>query len=149
MGWIIRPIGMIMKCPICESNQVETLTTLKGGTFDKSLLYSDCILEVCNNCGHVFNNLNEQDELKMNKYYNDESFVCNQQHPSKVGDFPGSSNNNSLIRYSTLYSFQKNYLKESHKVLDVGCALGGYLSHLKGEGLTNLHGIDFSINCVN
>jgi len=133
-----------MKCSICKNIETETLLNLKCGNLDGSVLYDPVVVACCNNCGHVFNKLNQEDKFNMLKYYEAEHSPNNLCSPNIEGDMPGSSNENSLSRYSLLYNFIVEDIKPEHTILDIGCATGGFLRYLKSKGYNDLHGVDFS-----
>ena len=60
----------LRNCPICQVSDSETIHTIDCGNLDNSKLYSIVRLKNCLRCGHVFNDLS-QDELDgLNNYYN-------------------------------------------------------------------------------
>lgn len=132
------------QCPICNSTKQGELLSLTCGNMDKSFLYDPAIILCCSECGHIFNNVSFKDERNIFKYYNNEYSPINLHTPNKNGDTPGSSGRNSLIRYSFLYGFMKTYAKPTDKILDIGCASGGFLHYLHTNGYENLYGIDLS-----
>jgi 2-polyprenyl-3-methyl-5-hydroxy-6-metoxy-1,4-benzoquinol methylase len=137
-------IGEYMKCPLCNSKKQEQLLSLQCDNLDRSFLYNPIIILGCNQCGHVFNKLNKHNNKNLIKYYGTEYSLSNITSPNMEGDIPGSSNKNSLARYSLLFDFIKDSLHPDYKILDVGCAMGGFLHYLENQGYHNLYGIDFS-----
>lgn len=131
-------------CPICNHNQYDQLLSLPCGNLDKSALYDTVVIVCCSACGHVSNLLSEEDKIGIRKYYEEEYSPSNIGSPNKEGDIPGSSSQNSMNRYSSLFDFIKPYLLETSKILDIGCAMGGLLCFLKEKKYTELYGIDFS-----
>ncbi|MBF0530071.1 MAG: class I SAM-dependent methyltransferase, partial [Deltaproteobacteria bacterium] len=54
-----------------------------------------------------------------------------------------------LERYArTLANIAPFLTSKDAKIVDVGCAKGGFLSFLKTNGYTNLHGVDINPSCV-
>jgi len=49
-----------------------------------------------------------------------------------------------MNRYEKLFKSVSSYIKKSDKVLDIGCAIGGFLKYLKDNGFTYLYGVDVS-----
>lgn len=133
-----------MECPICKNKQYEQLLSLSCGKLDESSLYEKVVVVVCEECGHVFNLLSEEDKIGIVKYYKAEGSLDNLHSPNTEGDLPGSSNENSINRYSLLFDFIKPYLNKDNKILDIGCAMGGFLRFLKEKNYNQLYGIDFS-----
>lgn len=133
-----------MLCPICNYDKIEQLLNLNCGNLDKSFLYDPVSVVNCHKCGHVYNELSNNDKENIIRYYEEEYSLNNICSPNTKGDLPGSSNENSLARYSLLFDFIKDYLNINHRILDIGCATGGFLHYLNIRGYTKLHGIDFS-----
>jgi SAM-dependent methyltransferase len=133
-----------MKCPLCSSSLSITLLDISCGGFDQSTLYRQLKVVACNNCGHIYNLIDENQIQGIINYYNTEYSHSNLQSPNKQGDMPGSNNSNSTIRYINLFDTISNYVKPDDFVLDIGCATGGFLKHLHSKTYRNLYGIDFS-----
>jgi SAM-dependent methyltransferase len=130
-----------MNCPICESENSEKLLSLNAGGFDGSRLYRN--LEIlCCECGHVFNELTSRQYEDMFEYYRNEYSVYNVQSPNKSGDLPGSANKNATVRYGALMDSIGTFLSRDSSILDVGCAMGGFLKFLKDKGFRRLFGVD-------
>ena len=136
-------------CPICNSENYEQLLNLDTNKMDNSPLYSCIKINSCNNCGHIYNSLSENEFDGLLKYYNEEYALTNLSAPDKKGDRPGSLSQNSINRFELLYQLSKSYVNENSHILDIGCAIGGFLTHLKSKGLNNLYGIDYTQNYVN
>ncbi len=132
----------LITCPICNSKETNNILELDCGNFNNSTLYQFVKLNVCKKCGHVYNILSLDDINGLMKYYNNEYSQINLSSTDKIGDRPGSSNLFTLKRHTQLYSLISPYINASSKVLDVGCAMGGFLDYLYNQGLSNLYGID-------
>jgi SAM-dependent methyltransferase len=78
------------------------------------------------------------------KYYNEEYAPTNMGALDNSGDRPGSKNYFTIKRYLQLYDFVKPVLTKNSFILDVGCAMGGFLDYLNQQGLNNLFGIDLT-----
>jgi SAM-dependent methyltransferase len=89
----------------------------------------------CLTCGHVFNELDENDYIDLVKYYSREYSLINLGSPGSI---------ESRDRYMFLFDFIENYLKLDPTILDIGCATGGFLRYLRTRGYTRLHGIDIA-----
>ena len=135
-------------CPLCRSKNGKIVLNLNCGNFDNSTLYKNAVVKSCDNCGHIYNRLSEKDFNGLNKYYNCEYAQTNLASVDKIGDRPGSSNYFTIKRFEQIYGKIKNYLTADSVVLDVGCAMGGFLSYLKSQGISGLYGIDLSENYV-
>ena len=133
-----------MKCPICKKDRSEQLLKLACGNLDGSTLYDPVVIMCCRECGHVFNELTQADQSGMIDYYTKEYSMNNLHSPNTKGDLPGSSSENSCVRYSNLFDVVKYHIDINSNVLDVGCATGGFLNHLDHRGYANLCGIDIS-----
>jgi len=129
-----------MNCPICNSERLEELMYLKTKSFDGSTLYEDIKILNCINCGHIFNQIENEEDLM--KYYNEEYGKFNLDLKDDEGDRPGSNNKNSNLRYEQFYDLIKNYIREDHKILDIGCANGGFIKFLREKGFENVFGIE-------
>lgn len=130
-----------MKCPICASPDQQLVFTAKCGSFDGSLLYKHLNVLKCNDCKHFFNQISKKDYKKLAVYYETEYAEVNA-HSITGGDLPGSSSEKTLARYNTLYDVLKNYITPDSQILDVGCALGGFLNFLEEKGHLFLRGVD-------
>lgn len=132
-----------MKCPICSSPDQQLVFTAKCGSFDGSVLYKHLNVLKCNDCKHFFNQISKKDYKKLAVYYETEYAEVNA-HSITGGDLPGSSSEKTLARYNTLYDVLKNYITPDSQILDVGCALGGFLNFLEEKGHLFLRGVDSS-----
>ena len=132
-----------MICPVCNREYSEQFKYLNCEGFDDSYLYKDIYIHKCKNCGHMFNVLGAKELQNLKKYYEEEYAPSNLSSKDKSGDRPGSYNVHSVVRYEQLYNFILPYIKEDSRILDVGCALGGFLKFLKNKrNYTNLYGIE-------
>lgn len=132
----------LVNCPICNSNKALNMLDLNCGNLDNSTLYQYVKINLCTKCGHIYNCLSSEEIDGLIKYYNEEYAPLNLGSTDKVGDRPGSNNPFTLKRYAQLYSLISSYVDSDSKVLDVGCAMGGFLDYLHKHGLNNLYGID-------
>ncbi len=139
----------LVRCPICNSDKAKGLLDLNCGNLDGSALYRSVKINACKECGHIYNglSLNEINDLK--KYYNEEYVPINIGATYKTGNMPGDDSFFASKRYNQLYNFISSYLVSNFRILDVGCAMGGFLDYLYKKGLNNLSGIDLAKNFVN
>lgn len=132
-----------MKCPICNSNKSIELLNLDGGKLDNSMLYNTIKIVECKNCGHVYNELYNGEENDLIEYYNIEYASSNlSSMVENIGDRPGSNNEFTINRYEQLFKMISRNLTKDSRILDVGCAKGGFLDFLNKKGFKNLFGID-------
>lgn len=119
-----------MSCVICECEDYDVLLDLDCGGFDDSTLYERVTVVCCTKCQHVYNLLTDKQITGLHEYYAGEYSLCNLTSPNKNGDIPGSSSQDSLNRYKELYDMIKSNVKSDTKILDVGCAAGGFLEYM-------------------
>lgn len=130
------------ECPCCQSENSEKLLSLNCGNIDRSNLYSTIRLSVCLNCGHAFNDLSPEEITGLDDYYNTEYAPMNLNSVVTGGDRPGSSDVLTTSRYDHLFQMLSKHISHCDNILDVGCALGGFLDYLGHKGFTNLYGVD-------
>lgn len=133
-----------MKCPICASRNQESIFSLNAGNFDTSRLYQTIVVVSCKECGHVFNKLRPKDINQLSEFYNQEYAPSNVSSKHLAGDRPGSTDSLSRARYKNLLQFMKPYVRTDSRILDGGCAAGGFLQFLTKKGFSKLYGIDIS-----
>ncbi|OPY61697.1 MAG: putative S-adenosylmethionine-dependent methyltransferase [Pelotomaculum sp. PtaU1.Bin065] len=129
-------------CPLCASYDTETIHVLDCGKFDRSKLYSTIRVNHCIHCGHIFNALSPSEFKGLDQYLNIEYAPANLNAVDIDGDASESKNNFSNDRYSQLYNILSPYIQYQHEILDVGCAMGGFLSYLSRKGFNRLSGVD-------
>lgn len=134
-----------MKCPICQHDKTKKLLSLNCGGFDESRLYRRVIVLVCKKCGHIFNQLNKREINNLTAYYTSE-YAPNNLSYARIAkiDRPGGTGIQSLKRYENLYKIFRNYIKPKGRILDGGCATGGFLDFLNKKGFKKLYGFDIS-----
>jgi SAM-dependent methyltransferase len=133
---------MQMSCPVCRAKDGETLLVLDCGTTDASSLYATVRLKVCRSCGHAYNGLEENEIAGLATYYETEYAPANLNSVVSEGDRPGSNAQRTHDRYLHLYALLSSRIQLHEPLLDVGCALGGFLDYLQGKGYTNLAGVE-------
>lgn len=134
----------LLTCPICQTADSEMIYKLDCGNLDKSTLYPTARINQCLRCGHIFNELTAEELAGLATYYNDEYAPANLTTTDKTGDRPGSAGSLTTERYDQLYRALSQYINHRHDVLDVGCALGGFLDYLRYKGFTQLSGVDMA-----
>lgn len=115
---------------------------LKCGNFDNSPLSQDIKINECSKCGHIYNEISLDEISRLGEYYNKEYAPINENAVYKTGGMPGGDSPLAFERYSKLFDFVRPYIKKTNKILDVGCANGGFLQYLNGQGFFDLYGID-------
>jgi SAM-dependent methyltransferase len=131
-----------LPCPICRSSATETVITLPCGNLDGSTLYPEVHLTQCTCCQHSYNDLRPHEIKGLSTYYNKEYAPTNLRSVVTTGDLPGSSSIFTQERYSQLFSLLEAYVKRESRILDVGCAVGGFLDFLMKKGFTELYGVE-------
>ena len=131
-----------MTCPICDCSYYDQFKYLNCESFDDSYLYKDITILKCAKCGHIYNDLSGIELKNLSKYYEQEYAPSNLSSKDKEGDKPGSNNSFNLERYGTLFYTISPYIKKDSRILDIGCATGGFLQYLKVLGFNNLYGIE-------
>jgi len=107
-------------------------------------LYQNAVVNSCGDCGHIYNALNAEEVTGLNEYYNDEYAPINMSATYKNGSIPGADGHDASERYSKLFHFISPYINSGSKLLDVGCAMGGFLDYLNDKGVIHLSGIDLT-----
>lgn len=138
------PGDEICGCPVCDAPVADPLLDLQCGGIDGSSLYPVVRLMACRSCGHAYNMMTPDELAGLGRYYNDEYAPANLGAADLAGDRPGSSSTLTSQRYAQLWSALAPFVAPDHAVLDVGCALGGFLDTLRGHGLSNLAGVDMT-----
>ena len=133
-----------MSCPLCTGGASEVLVCVPCGNFDGRTLYDPIHVLCCDNCGHVYNALSTEDREGLALHYQSTYPIFDLQTPDIAGDRPGGFSSASLKRYAELHAAFSDYVEKDCKILDIGCARGGFLSFLSGQGYTHLQGIDCS-----
>lgn len=126
-------------CPICDCIYYEQFKYLNCESFDDSYLYKDICIHKCNHCGHLYNELTTRELQNLMKYYKEEYAPSNLSSKDKETDRPGDSNPE---RYEQLLEFIKPYIYMDSRILDVGCASGGFLDFLWVKGYKFSYGIE-------
>lgn len=134
----------ITVCPICDFNKSDDLLKLNCGNFDNSFIYRNARVVACGKCGHVYNALSVGEIADLEEYYEKESAAGNTNPIDNISDRPGSNSQLAAKRYRKLYNFMRPRIKKGMRILDAGCASGGFLDFLYGNNFRNLYGLDVS-----
>jgi len=123
------------ECPLCRNvNTDDMLLNLECGILNDSFLYKDIQVLICEICGHAFNKLTNEQYNNLLKYYATEYTASNLASVNK--------DKNTTIKYLKLYNIVSKYSNKKSRVLDIGCANGGFLAYLHNKGYTDLHGVE-------
>lgn len=133
-----------LTCPICSSADSKTIVQIDCGNLDKSTLYPIVSIKHCLLCGHFFNELTAEELVGLDLYYNDEYAPANLGITDKTGDRPGSAGTLTTQRYDQLYQALSPHINVRQSILDVGCALGGFLDYISDKGFSELAGVDMT-----
>jgi SAM-dependent methyltransferase len=145
LGGYPSPTGSSgLRCPLCQSTRQSALLTLPCGNIDGSKLYPTIKLKGCLCCGHAFNDLSPGEISGLKDYYDLEYAATNVSSSNRQGDLPGSNGKLTRARYDQLFEMLVPHINAAHKILDVGCALGGFLHYLREKGFSHLSGVDSS-----
>lgn len=134
----------LLICPVCSSADSETLVRIDCGNLDKSTLYRVASIRHCLPCGHFFNELTTEELAGLDRYYNDEYAPANLGVADRTGDRPGSSGTLTTQRFDQLYNALLPHINIEQRILDVGCALGGFLDYIGERGFLRLCGVDMT-----
>ena len=134
--------GFLLACPCCQFEGSEELLKLNCGNIDGSTLYPTLRLKACLHCGHIFNDLSPEEISGLEKYYNIEYAPANLSSVVTEGDRPGSGDVLTTDRYNNLFQILSSHFSANDNILDVGCALGGFLNYLRLKGFSALFGVD-------
>lgn len=130
------------KCPICKSENKEIILSFNCGKFDGSRLYRTVRIASCLFCGHIFNDLEDNEKEDLNEYYDKEYALINFEN---IGVYEKNNPNYDKLsgkNYFDLYKIIRPYLNKNSNILDVGCKTGGFISYLYNQGFRNLFGVD-------
>lgn len=134
----------LLICPVCSSADSETLVRIDCGNLDKSTLYPVASIRHCLPCGHFFNELTTEELAGLDRYYDDEYAPANLGVTDRTGDRPGSSGTLTTQRFDQLYNALSPHINIEQRILDVGCALGGFLDYIGDRGFLRLSGVDIA-----
>lgn len=126
-------------CPLCGKKEGALLRRMNLTDFDGGSPFSCFSLIACP-CGMVYNDLTSSAEA-IGEFY-----TGNKLYPSTMGVGSGGITPLDLERYTAvLHAVSPLFPGGEHpKIVDVGCAKGGFLRFLKGCGYTNLCAVDLN-----
>lgn len=130
-------------CPLCGKHAGTLLRRMNLTDFDGGSPFSCFSLIACS-CGMVYNDLTCSAEA-IEKFY-----TGNKLYPSTMGVGSGGITPLDLERYTAvLHMVSPLFPGGKHaKIVDVGCAKGGFLRFLKASGYTNLCAVDLNSTMI-
>lgn len=130
-------------CPLCQRQLAQTLADLNIRDFDGVELATRIQPVACDACGFVYN------ELPFGQDALDQFYANDSLYSATVGVGSGGTGPLDQLRYEHMFARIAPFLRhENPHIVDVGCAKGGFLAHLKSRGYTRLTGVDLSPVCV-
>lgn len=128
-------------CPICSARETTFLRLLRYAMFDDLPLSGRTSIEVCQECGMVFNQV-DGGANALRAYYH------SNQH-TLISATPGSGGLSAveLRRYQRLFKLLGLENKQTQVIMDFGCGKGGWLEWLRHMGFSQLIGIEASASC--
>ena len=131
------------KCPICGKTKVDSLHHQSFELPSDHPFQNGYDVVCCNYCGFVFADIS-MTQAKLDDYYS---------HLSKYEDSHTSTGSGlspfDNLRFKEAVKIITSTLSSKNgKIIDIGCANGGFLQELSDAGYTDITGLDPSINCV-
>ncbi|MDY6972662.1 MAG: class I SAM-dependent methyltransferase [Thermodesulfobacteriota bacterium] len=122
----------VLRCPICEAESVKFLYPLP-----------DFSIVRCRRCGLVFSTL-PVDRFKLERMYGDAYFESRREYffENPIVDSSKCRDNDNIRNFRHGLSLVNRYASKG-RLLDVGCALGAFLSLARDQGWET-HGVDIS-----
>lgn len=122
----------VLHCPLCAEEAVLSLYPLKGFSIVR-----------CRRCGLVFSTLSV-DRHKLEHMYSDSYFQTRREYffQNSTHDVPPSKEDPNIRNFRHGLSLIDRYGSKG-RLLDVGCALGAFLSLARKQGWET-HGVDIS-----
>ena len=132
------------KCPTCNSSKRLFIKNIKFSLFEGHPMQGGYDLIQCKICSFIFADT-KVTQKELDEYYSNLSKYENK----KISTGGGYSNYDRDRLIDTAKYLSSVFNDKEIEIVDVGCASGGLLEHLRNEGFKNLTGIDPSISCVN
>jgi 2-polyprenyl-3-methyl-5-hydroxy-6-metoxy-1,4-benzoquinol methylase len=127
-------------CPICESRSSRLLYPQRFHALQGATLLTGFDLVSCERCGCGFAD-RIPDQADFDAYYRDLSKY-------EYGSRGGLESEHDLARFAAMADIIQRHLPSAEaRILDVGCATGGFLSILKQRGYAHVLGLDPSPAC--
>lgn len=126
------------QCPICNNIYGTILRTVRMQLPEHVILPNEYDVICCDNCGFTYADVDaSQDDY--NLYYEDSNMYS--EDAALKAKITG---NREEMRYKIL----SEYVRNSDKILDVGCGGGGLLKYLRQKGFVNICGVDPSATSI-
>ncbi len=121
-------------CPLCRASETMPVYALET--------WSTYKIEQCRSCGFVFASPRPTPE-ELERFYTSTYFERNQ--PTNLGyaDYRSMAEVNARHMWHTLKGILHGCAITPHKLLDVGCATGGFLAEAQADGL-DCEGVELS-----
>lgn len=137
------------ECPVCGNRNSVVILKIDSPELLQVLPQDVISIRQCEKCAHVFNEITSNEYLRILQYYKESYSDKNVEKNNNSTDTPGSMNEYSLNRYEQTAKFLVNSCSPDSKILDVGCAQGGFLNVLASKNFSSLYGIDVSERFLN
>lgn len=132
-----------INCNNCNSNQYRIINTFKLTKEDIDIDLKEVRLVKCKNCGLIYLNPQPYFSYQDLEHIYDKNYFGKQYIRFSLDEKGFSSNENYKFRLDLI----ERYINKG-KLLDIGCAGGGFLMYAKSRGY-NVEGIDISEFAVN
>jgi ubiquinone/menaquinone biosynthesis C-methylase UbiE len=131
------------QCPICARHEVIEIFNRTIENFDEIEFNRDILIVQCSGCGMVFNDI-KTDESTIDAHYKNDTLYF-----GESGFGTGGITEADLNRYARYMEMLQPIVKSKDIfIADVGCGKGGFLSFLKSNEFSKLHGIEIDQKCV-
>jgi len=128
----------VRSCPLCGQPAAEKLAEIDYAIFDGCALEAPLRLVCCRDCGLVFQEIKNRDDLI--RYYVEQA-----RYSADIG--PGGDWEKR--RYRRTHKIISPYLPgRGTMIVDLGCAKGAFLSLMREFGYTNLTGMGLNRACL-
>jgi len=139
----LSPAGNLRPCPLCGRAEADALAEIDYAMFDGCSLERPVRMLVCPDCGLVYNEI--EDPSSLNRYYTEQAAYS----APDLGSGTGLDSPLERRRYGRSYEAMAPFLDgPGTKIIDLGCAKGGFLFYLRAQGFTDLTGVDLSRPCL-
>ena len=133
------------ECPICR-NKNDIMLLCKQNFLipnDYEGLPDEYNIVECNICGFVYDDMVASQNI-FDNYYARNARYENMSLYSSASEIKKSG----LLRFEDGINEFKSFINTNSRILDMGCANGGFLYVLKSHGYHNIVGLDLSEKCV-
>jgi SAM-dependent methyltransferase len=127
-------------CPVCNCDENRLLFRQSFDKLSQGSLLDGYAIVVCSNCGAGFAE-DIPDRVSFDLYY---AQMSKYEHSERAE----VHTKEELDRFREIADLVSPHLKDTSRILDVGCATGGLLAEFKRRGFSNLLGVDPSPTCA-